>query len=64
MFEPKIKLDRALYEKLKKAAEVKGYSSVDEFIVHVLETVAGNDADDVSEEEVKKRLKGLGYLGE
>ena len=33
----KIKLDKELYERLKKAADVGGYSSVDEFVVHVLE---------------------------
>lgn len=64
MFEPRIKLESALYERLKKAAEARGYSSVDEFIVHVLESAAGEDADKASEDEVRKRLKGLGYLGE
>ena len=34
---PSIKLDKQLYEKAKRAAELAGYSSVDEFVVHVLE---------------------------
>ena len=63
MFDPKIRLDKPLYEKLAKAAEAAGYSSTDEFILHILEkTVAGLE-DAQSEEEVRKRLKGLGYLG-
>lgn len=64
MFGPKIKLDKALYERAKHVSEVAGYSSVDEFVAHVLEreldTVAGED--DPDDEEVLKRLKGLGYL--
>ena len=63
MFGPKIKLDKNLYERLKTCADTAGYSSVDEFVRHVLEReaekIAGNDAD---EEEVKERLKGLGYI--
>ena len=63
MFEPKVKVDKDLYDKLKTVAETKGYSSVDEFIKHVLEKVVEDTGESASEEEVKKRLKGLGYLG-
>ena len=34
---PKIKLDKDLFERIKKASEVAGYSSVNEFVVHILE---------------------------
>jgi hypothetical protein len=58
----KLKIDDSLYDKLKEAAETQGYSSADEFVIHILEqAVAGLD-EDMSEEEVKKYLKGLGYL--
>ena len=40
MFEPKIKIERDLYERLKKTAEAAGYSSVDEFVVHLLSHLA------------------------
>lgn len=63
MFEPKIKISEALYEKLKQIAKVRGYSSPEEFAVHILETAVMITDDAVSEEEVKKRLQGLGYLG-
>lgn len=63
MFGPKIKLDKRLYEQLKECAEIAGYSSVDEFVQHVLEKEVARiqtGADD--EETVKKRLEGLGYI--
>ena len=37
MFEPKVKLDKALYEKIKMHAKIAGYSSVEEFVHHALE---------------------------
>lgn len=63
MFEPRIKVSRELYDDLVKKAAELGYASVEEFITHVLEKAAGSSAGSASEEEVKKRLKGLGYLG-
>ena len=33
----KIAIDHELYERLEKAAQVAGYSSVEEFVVHLLE---------------------------
>ena len=62
MFGPKVRIDKELYERLKRCAETAGYSSTDEFIRHVLEktAAAGEEAD--SEDEVRKRLQGLGYL--
>lgn len=63
MFGPKIKLDKELYEKLKKLAEISGYSSVDEFITHILEKeVSKIDDEGASDEEIKKKLEGLGYI--
>ena len=63
MFGPKIKIDRELFEKLKKAAENSGYSSVDEFVIHTLEKeIAKMDDSTLSDEEIKKKLEGLGYI--
>jgi hypothetical protein len=67
MFGHKIKLDNDLYEKLKKCAAAAGYSSAAEFAVHVLEKETGRllgpgEVDSVSEEELRKRLEGLGYI--
>ena len=58
----KIAIDHELYERLEKAAQVAGYSSVEEFVVHLLEGAASPAGADESEEQVRQRLKGLGYL--
>jgi len=48
---------------VRRYAELSGYSSVEEFVTHVLEKQIASLEDAASEEEIKKRLKGLGYLG-
>jgi hypothetical protein len=58
----KIKLDKDLYAKIKKYAEIAGYSSPDEFITHCLEKELAKIEEADSEEEIKKKLKGLGYI--
>jgi hypothetical protein len=58
----KIKLDKKLAEKVRKYAELSGYSSVEEFVAHVLEREMAKIEEADSEEEIKKKLKGLGYL--
>jgi hypothetical protein len=58
----KIKLDRTLYDKVKHYASVAGYSSVDEFVAHALEKEISQLEEAKDEEEVKKRLQGLGYI--
>ncbi len=62
MFGPKIKLDRDLFDRVKKVAKVSGYASADEFVVHVLEKELAQLNDAGSEEEIKKKLEGLGYI--
>jgi len=60
----KIKLDKDLIERSKKYAEEAGYSSVEEFITHAVEKelrgAGGSSVED--DEQVTKRLKGLGYI--
>jgi predicted CopG family antitoxin len=58
----KIKLDPDIYERLKKVSELSGYASVDEFVLHVLERELAKFDDADSEEEIKKRLEGHGYM--
>ena len=62
MFGSRIKLDKDLLERVQKIADIAGYSSVEEFIAHALEKELAQLEEADSEEEVKKRLKGLGYL--
>lgn len=59
----KVAIDKALYGKIKKYAEMSGYSSVEEFITHCLEKEVAKIEEVDSEEEIKKKLKGLGYIG-
>ena len=62
MLGPKIKLEKELYDRVKKFSEVAGYSSVEEFVSHILEKELSTVDESDSEEEIKKRLQGLGYL--
>lgn len=64
-----IKIPRELYETLQQMVEGTGFSSVTEFIVFVMRTLASTgkiDEDDkLTEDEVKiikDRLKRLGYI--
>jgi len=59
---PNIKIDKQLYEKAQKAAELAGYSSVDEFVVHMIEEATRTDSGQDNDEDLIKRLKGLGYI--
>ena len=59
---PKIKINKALHALLLDKAEEKGYSSVDEFATHVLEGAVVDADSNTSEEEIRERLQGLGYL--
>ena len=62
IFGGNVKLDKALLAKVKRYADLAGYSSVDEFITHALEKELKLLEGSESEEELKKKLKGLGYL--
>ena len=57
-----IKLDKTLIARVKRISDLAGYSSVEEFITHALEKELAQLESADSEEELKKRLKGLGYL--
>jgi len=64
-----IKIPRELYEKLREMIEGTGFSSVTEFIVFVMRSLASSgkikEEDELTEEEVKavrERLRRLGYI--
>ena len=62
MFKNTIKLNKDLMARVRKCSEAAGYSSPEEFVQHVLEReLAKIEAAD-SDEEIVKKLKGLGYL--
>ncbi|OGD24016.1 MAG: hypothetical protein A2Y69_05605 [Candidatus Aminicenantes bacterium RBG_13_59_9] len=62
MGKAKIKLEKNLLDKVKKFAALSGYSSVEEFVTHCLEKELAKIEESDSEEEIKKKLKGLGYI--
>jgi metal-responsive CopG/Arc/MetJ family transcriptional regulator len=58
----KVKLDKDLVDKIKKFSRLSGYTSTEEFIAHCLEKELANFEGADAEEEIKKKLKGLGYI--
>ncbi len=62
MFGPAIKLDKDLFDRVKRCAGLAGYSSPKEFIQHVLERELSNMEEGESDEEIVKKLQGLGYI--
>lgn len=59
---PKVKIERDLYDKIERYAETIGYSSTQEFVIHILEREVGRLEDADSREELIKKLQGLGYI--
>ena len=62
MGKAKVKIDKDLMDKVKKFAKMAGYSSPEEFVTHCLEKEIATLEESDSEEEIKKKLKGLGYI--
>ena len=58
----KIKIDSNLFDRAKKAAEVAGYSSMDEFITHIIEKELAKHETTEADEKVAEQLRGLGYI--
>ncbi len=58
----KIKLDQDIIERCKQVAEVAGYASHEEFIVHIIEKELANFEDASSDEDITEKLRGLGYI--
>jgi metal-responsive CopG/Arc/MetJ family transcriptional regulator len=58
----KVKLEKSLVDRIRRFSEIAGYASPEEFITHALEKELAQLEDAGSEEEIKKRLQGLGYM--
>jgi metal-responsive CopG/Arc/MetJ family transcriptional regulator len=58
----KVKIGKDLLARVEKVAKIAGYSSADEFVNHALEKELAKLEGADSEEEIKKRLRGLGYI--
>jgi metal-responsive CopG/Arc/MetJ family transcriptional regulator len=57
-----VKLDKDLVAKVKRYANIAGYSTAEEFITHALEKEIALLEDAESEDEIRKKLQGLGYI--
>ena len=58
----KVKLDRDLLERIQRYSKIAGYSSPTEFVTHAVEKELALLEDADSEEEIRRRLRGLGYI--
>ena len=63
-----VTLPAELYDRIGKRVKDAGFNSVDEYVVFVLEEILREEVEEEvvinhgDEEEVRKRLKSLGYL--
>jgi metal-responsive CopG/Arc/MetJ family transcriptional regulator len=57
-----VKLKKELWDRVKRCSDAAGYSGPEEFIEHVLERELAKLEDTQSDEDIVKKLKGLGYL--
>ena len=58
----KIKIDSNLFDRARKASESAGYSSVEEFIAHIVETETAKYEQSDAEDQTRDQLRGLGYV--
>lgn len=57
-----LKLNKAICERARRAAEAAGYSSLEEFVEHAVEKELANHEESLSKDDLVRKLKGLGYL--
>lgn len=62
MFKSTIKLNKELWDRVKRCSDAAGYTSPQEFVEHVLQRELAKIEEAESDEEIVKKLKGLGYL--
>jgi hypothetical protein len=62
MFNTSVKLKKSTFQRVKRCSEAAGYSSPEEFVEHVLMKELAKLEDAESDEEIVKKLQGLGYL--
>ncbi len=58
----KIKIDSNLFERAKDAADIAGYSSVEEFVSHIIEKELTKHESEKTDEKMADKLRGLGYI--
>ena len=58
----KVKIDSALIARAKSVVEVAGYSSLEEFITHIVEREVVKYEQTDMDEKTADQLRGLGYI--
>ncbi len=58
----KVRIESALYDRAKVAAEAAGYSGVEEFIADCIEKAIQRLKIEEDEGQVSDQLRGLGYI--
>lgn len=58
----KIKIDSSLFDRVKRAVETAGYTSVEEFVTHIIEKEVAKYETPQADEKVADQLRGLGYI--
>jgi len=58
----KIKIDSALFARAKNVVDKAGYSSLDEFVTHVIEKAVSQYEEADADENISDQLRGLGYI--
>jgi len=60
----KLKIESATADRIRKVSEIGGYSSPEEFIMHVIERELDtlDPGAGESEEEIRRKMEGLGYI--
>jgi len=58
----KIKIDSALFARAKNAVEAAGYSSLEEFVTHIIEKEVAKYEQTNADEKTAEQLRGLGYI--
>lgn len=57
-----VKVDKDLYNRISKVADVAGYATAEEFIQHILEKEMLHFEDSKNDADIRAKLKGLGYI--
>ena len=58
----KVKIDSNLLARAKDVSEAAGYSSVEEFVGHVIEKAVAEHEAGETDDKVLERIRGLGYI--
>lgn len=58
----KVKINANLFERMKKAAAKTGYSSAEEFLIHIIEKELSGSETDNTDQQITDQLRGLGYI--